>query len=167
MKILTLNCNACGAPLEVSAKAKYVTCRYCDAQLVVKQADSAAWTEAVEEIRDEVRALRRRAELEDLDREWEREREKYLVQGKHGTSEPSKVGSAAGGIFAAVFGVFWTIFAGAIFPPMAIFGVIFIVVAIFQGVSGTQKATALEAARRRYEERRRKLLAEIADGKRA
>ncbi len=45
---------------------------------------------------------------------------------KHKSSEPqSPLAAALMGIFVVCFGIFWTIMAGSMFPPMAIFGILF------------------------------------------
>lgn len=46
------------------------------------------------------------------------------------------------GIFVALFGVYWTILAWNAFPPFAIFGVIFIIVAVVQAVYNFKNATS-------------------------
>lgn len=43
------------------------------------------------------------------------------------------------GIFGICFGVFWTIMAGSLFPPMALFGILFIAIASVN-TYGTYKA---------------------------
>lgn len=104
-----LLCDACGAPLEVGPKARFVTCGYCDARLRVKHSESAAWTEKVERIAKKQKTLEKRQrrmaakqrrlerelavsklrdDLEELEREWDREREGYMVRQKSGALLP-------------------------------------------------------------------------------
>ena len=163
MKIVSLNCNNCGAPLEASRKARFVTCTFCDARLEIKQEGAAAWTEVLEDLRTEVRKLQRRSDLEQLDREWERERQEYMVRGKHGhVSAPSKAGAVLPLIFVVPFGLFWTGMASSMNAPslFPLFGILFIVFAIAMAMSTFSKAQQLEEARNRYQSRRRKLMRE-------
>ena len=83
MKLLALNCNHCGAPLEVPEKANYLTCTFCQTQLSVQRSGGAAYTEALEklderteQIADDVEILKLQAELDRLDREWTSGRER-------------------------------------------------------------------------------------------
>lgn len=74
METSKVACNGCGASLAITGSPQYVTCRLCRASLRIVRTDSAVFTELreqVEEIRDEVRALRRASELRDLDDAWE------------------------------------------------------------------------------------------------
>ena len=41
MNAETLNCNNCGAPINVPAAAKYATCAHCGTQLAIRRTDSA------------------------------------------------------------------------------------------------------------------------------
>lgn len=174
MKIVSLNCNNCGAPLEASRKARFVTCTFCDARLEIKQEGAAAWTEVLDDLRAEVRKLQRRSDLEQLDREWERERKNYLVRGKHGhVSAPSKVGAIFPLVIMVPFGLFWTAMAKGTGAPgiFPLFGLLFVIFAIAISMSMFSKAQQLEQARGRYQAKRRKLmrearedLEEIADG---
>jgi hypothetical protein len=167
MKVLSLACNHCGAPLEVRAKTRFATCQFCDAKLAIHQDGSAAYTEVLEEINERTGKIENRLanieiqnDVARIDREWEQEREGYYIQGKHGRRHlPSKAGSVAMSIVMAGFGIFWTTMASAVHGPMALFGVVFIGVAIVSGVWGFTKATQYESGRRAYERRRMSALA--------
>ncbi len=177
MKVISLNCNHCGAPLEVSAKAKYVTCGFCEANLVVEHTGSSYSTAVLEEIREttaqlarDVAEIKSSSELEQLDKQWERQRSQHMVTGKHGQqSLPTKTGAVVLGTAMGGFGLLWTLFAGGIvsmgigsgapafigiFP---LFGLIFIGVAVFGAISTYNKADSYERARQRYESQRRQL----------
>ena len=131
---------------------------FCNTQLAVKHEGAAHWTEALEDVRDELAALKRKSEIAELDREWELERETFMVTGQNGVkSLPGKTSSGVGMVFVVVFGIFWTMFAGAMFPPMALFGIVFIAVGVIAGLNGMNKASKYEAAQRRYRKRRREL----------
>lgn len=172
MKILSLSCDKCGAPLDVPAKVRRVTCTYCNSRLEVRRTGGTAYTslldsidERTARIAEDVAALREEQELERVDREWQMERARHLVQGKRGEYIPTRSGSLVGGLLAAAFGVFWvgmTLSMGApgFFP---VFGVIFIAVAIFGAVRGASKASSFENARRRYQRRRRETLRSLRE----
>ena len=83
VRVEPLRCNGCGAPLSVPESANFVTCQHCRAQLAARRNESAAYTEVLEEftkqtaeLRGQVRKLTLQNELEALDREWERQRER-------------------------------------------------------------------------------------------
>lgn len=113
-------------------------------------------------------------ELERLDREWELEREKYYVIGKHGHRYIPTVGQSIGGaVVIGVFGVFWTVMAVSItsgapdFGPFAIakiffplFGIVFTSVGVYLGITASKKARDYEAALAAYHRRRAALTRE-------
>ncbi len=84
---------------------------------------------------DALNELKAQNELAQLDREWELERESYMVTGKYGHRHiPGKASSLLGGLFVVGFGIFWTTMATSmtgfggpsalsLFP---LFGVLFI-----------------------------------------
>ncbi|QEG41106.1 hypothetical protein [Roseimaritima ulvae] len=178
MKLLSVRCNHCGAPLEIPKSARYVTCGFCDAQLAVHRSGNAYSTELLEEIKQttdglvrDVAQLKKSTEIEQLDREWELRQSELHIHGKNGrVSVPSKTGALFGSGFAVAFGVFWMIMAGgitfagvgmgapAVIGIFPLFGLVFILVAIFGGISQYQKADEYERARTRYQQHRRKLL---------
>lgn len=140
MSVETLNCNECGALIQVPSVAKYATCNRCGAHLVVRRTDVATFTESAprpgaprgpeggpgwrdpdRQREDELRMRDMAARLDDLayenalmrlDREWDFERERYMIQGRYGSrSVPSKTvgivfmvlgGMAAFGVVVAV-----------------------------------------------------------------
>ncbi len=164
MELTTVSCNSCGAPLQVPAGAKFVTCNHCSCQLAVKHTDSVTFTEQLgeisertEQIAEDVAELKYRQELEDLDRQWERERESYMVSDKHGRRHvPSRAGGLIGAVVAVVFGIFWiktTSHGGA--PAMfPLFGVLFIVVGIFVGIGSCSDANDYRKAEQAYRRKR-------------
>lgn len=176
MKLLSLNCNHCGAPLEAPEKTRYLTCAYCNSRLEVKREGQAVYTEVLEAIEErtsriaeDVETIKLQNELERLDREWTMRRDRYMTRDKDGHMRvPSVGGSLAGGLIAGVFGVLWTGFtlsmgAPAIFP---IFGAVFTVVAIVGGFTGLNRADQYRQAKTAYEARRRKVLAELRGARR-
>ncbi len=164
MELTTVSCNSCGAPLQIPADARFVTCNHCSAQLAVKHNESVTFTELLGEIgqqtqriAEDVAELKYRQELEDIDRQWEQERETYMVAGKHGHRHiPSTFGSAVSGIVVVVFGLFWTVVASQMpGPPIfPCFGVLFIGFGVVTCIAGFAKAQQYTAAEQRYRRRR-------------
>lgn len=132
-------------------------------------AGGAPATDAVaDRLADQLAETRYQNELERVDREWQIEREKYMVADKYGrrhipTTGTGKLTAVGGGIF----GAFWTIMAfsitsGApdagpfsiakIFFPL--FGVAFTIGAIAYGIHLTGKAEAYNRAFAAYQARR-------------
>lgn len=120
METVAINCNHCGAPIEVSPRTRFVTCAHCGSPLAVHRGEGSVYTERLEEIdrrtaniedrtteiQDRVERLSLQAELEELDRDWERERERYMVTDSEGrTTEPSSANAALGLVAAVVFGI--------------------------------------------------------------
>lgn len=85
MKLISLNCNHCGAPIQVPDDARYATCRFCESQLAVERLDGA-WTtrvllqiqEQTEVLSTDVQELKQSLAVEQLDRQWDLERRRYL-----------------------------------------------------------------------------------------
>lgn len=168
MKLMSVNCNHCGAPLQVAEAARFVTCGYCETQLSVEHSGSAVYTQVLEEIRQttekleqDVASLKRSSVVEQLDREWMIEREKYMVSTQNGGREiPSAGGSIVGGVVAVVFGIFWTIMVSSMGAPgfFPLFGLLFIGAGIFSMFAHVGKAGDYRAAEARYQRRRRELM---------
>jgi hypothetical protein len=107
-------------------------------------------------------------ELARIDREWEMERQQYLVRTRYGVRTVPTAGMGIGmAIVAGVFGTLWTIMAIAItgaapaFGPFAVakvifplFGVFFILFGIGFGVYCYKMAQRYEEAFRAYQVRR-------------
>ena len=176
MKLLSLNCNKCGAPLDVPGKVRYLTCQYCSAKLSVQRSNGAAYTEVLEDIdertekiADDVETIKLQNRLERLDREWNGWRVGYMIRGKDGEySIPTMAGSMVGGLFVAAFGVVWIIFAFSMGAPVffPLFGVIFIAFALFGTITVSRKARAYKDHQRRYESERRDAIRELDERQR-
>jgi hypothetical protein len=121
-----------------------------------------------EPVRQQLAETRYQVELTRIDREWELERQRYLIRNGYGFRQ---VPTAGVGIAAAVvgggFGTLWTIIAIAItswapnFGPFAIvkivfplFGIFFTVFGITMGVYIYRRAKLHEQRFREYEARR-------------
>lgn len=171
MRIQSVSCNHCGAPLDVSPKTRYATCAFCGSRLEIHRSGNAVYSEVLEQvaarteqIADDVETIKLQNELERLDREWAMGREHYMIRGKNGEyNVPSSGGSIAGAVIAGLFGIFWITMAISTGAPwfFPCFGIFFILFAIFAAVFGSRKAGAYQSAQREYESRRRELLRQI------
>ncbi len=92
MKLESINCNHCGAPLEVSEAANFVTCHHCDAQLAIKRTSSASFTEEIAELAESTSRLNEQLaqiayqnELERLDRDWQQARKRHGIHDQQGS----------------------------------------------------------------------------------
>lgn len=110
MKLLSLNCNQCGAPLEAPQKAKSVVCTFCEARLAVKQTASAFYTESLEHveaptqtIQNDAEEIRVQKELLRIDREWDEQREGFVRRDQHGNIRvPSRSDAISIGVGVAI-----------------------------------------------------------------
>ena len=112
--------------------------------------------------------VREQNELARIDREWEMERERYMVHGRYGRRDiPTPVGSIVMALVVGGFGVFWTVMAFSMssgFPdegPMPLFktcfplfGVLFTVGGVVQAVRAYNKANQYRQAEAAYRARR-------------
>ena len=177
----SLNCNSCGAPIEIPASAQFVKCNHCHANLRIRRSGGGTFTEAVEKLQEttdqlaqQIDQLTQQNELAALDRQWEIEKESFKIQSKDGPSRLPTQGAAwAGGIGVVFFGGLWTILAFAMtqsapnFGPFAaakvvfpLFGLGFIAFGIFMAMSAHQAAQNYRSAERNYRRRRAELMRE-------
>jgi DNA-directed RNA polymerase subunit RPC12/RpoP len=125
MRLVSLTCNQCGAPLEVPEKVQFVTCAYCSARLTIHHSGNAVYSESLDEIEkrtaeiaDDLETIKLQNELESLDRQWMLDRERYKVKGEDGHySVPGQAGSIVAMVVAAGFGLFWTVGAASMGAP--------------------------------------------------
>jgi hypothetical protein len=111
----------------------------------------------------QIEALKQqRAEIEQLDRDWQREREEFVVVEKFGyRSIPTRWGTIVNAIAIVIFGIVWVAVSlgrTPFFFPMV--GVLVSVVGVIVCVPRYNKASAHDAAYERYQRRRAALLAE-------
>ncbi|MBK8975855.1 MAG: hypothetical protein IPM29_08000 [Planctomycetes bacterium] len=78
METLSLRCSNCGAPLQADASARQLSCGHCGVRLRVVGQGGEWFTEVLEELRADQRALRSQVdairiqrEIAQLDRQWE------------------------------------------------------------------------------------------------
>ena len=105
-------------------------------------------------------------EIAQLDREWELERENYMVVGKNGHRHiPGKASSVFVGIFTVGFGIFWTAMAASmigfggdgVFSIFPLFGVLSVLFGAGMSIYAFVKAGQYEQAQQRYQRRRREM----------
>ncbi len=167
MEIVSLNCNSCGAPLDVEAGTNFVTCIHCGARLAVKRTGNSAYTEILEKldkktdaIAAQLEEITRQNEIDRIDREWEQEREKYLTRHKDGRmTEPHAAGGIIMAVFAGGFGIFWMVMASRVGGAMGLFGLVFIGFAVYIAIWNTRMADRYAKAQERYRQRRARALA--------
>ena len=118
----------------------------------------------------QLHAIRQQNEIALLDRQWELDRQKYLIAGHNGVLHiPNKHENIVGSIVVVVFGGFWTIMAadvtagssdsfGRLFP---LFGILFMIVGIAGGLRSYKPPTRYEEALKRYEARCRQLMGRV------
>lgn len=177
MKVISLNCNHCGAPLEIPAKARFATCGFCEARLAVEHVGNSYSTSVLEDLKEttnqiarDVAEIKSSNEIQNLDAQWQRDRVRHLVTGKHGQqSLPTKSGAVVGGVMIAGFGLLWTIMATGIssagsrmgapgvFGIFPLFGVLFIGFGIVMSFVTYSRAEAYEKANKKYLAERRRL----------
>jgi len=167
-----LRCNNCGAPLQVPRSANFITCNHCHTQLAVRREGTASYTEALEQVSrqtealtEQVRYLTYQNELAALDRQWETERQRYMIKDKHGNRRvPGEASSIIGGSLMGIMGlVFLGISASAGEGMPGFMGVILLVGGIVAAIYGVSKAQAYRAAYRRFQTRRAALSPDQVD----
>jgi hypothetical protein len=129
---------------------------------------------AADHLADHLAEMRQQNELARIDREWQMEREQYMIPDRYGRRHVPTAGFGVGGaVVGGLFGVFWTIMAFAItggapdhgpFPIAKVFfplfGVVFTVAAIGYGLYTASRAEKYQAAFRAYQQRRARALGE-------
>lgn len=120
-----------------------------------------------DKLAEQLAETRYQNELARIDREWQIERERYMIAGKTGRHLPTAGEGLVTAVVGGVFGVFWTVMAFSMtsgapdFGPFAIanvvmplFGVVFTVGAIGLGIYAMNKAQAYNQAFAAYQRRR-------------
>lgn len=154
MTVAMFKCAYCGAPMQVHANTGRVDCAYCGAQ-----GERKGETQPDGRIADELEAIRLRSELFNLERDWARVRESYLVCDTIGRRfEPSvEAQSCASGflvVFAAVLGM---IFMFSSVPLLIVF--LLVVAAVWVKMYlNLERAKDFESQRDTYTRRRERLL---------
>lgn len=165
MQTETVTCGGCGAPLTIPENVEYVSCKFCHAQLHVQRNQSVVFTEVMkslqqqtERLADNTEVLRIQNEIALLDREWEQQSAGLMVHGKHGSvSVPDKTSTVLVGIFVVAFGLMWTCIAGVMFPPFALFGILFVAIAMWNIIKQHNNAGRYAELQAAHEIKRNKL----------
>lgn len=174
MKIVALDCNQCGAALEVGARTRFATCAYCGTKLQIHHTDSSHFSEVLEKIEattnqlaDDVAELKMREQVERIDRGWQERRQRFMARAKDGTTSiPTMGGAIVLGLVGSVAGVAWMLFTRSIGGPLdstmarifPYFGLVFAALTLVGAMHTARQAKAYERARRRYEQERRAAL---------
>jgi hypothetical protein len=121
-----------------------------------------------EHLADQLAEVKHQNELAQLDREWEIERQQYLIRNRLGVAQVPTAGMGIGmAVVGGLFGVFWTVMAAAItgsapdVGPFSIakvffplFGVVFTLAAIGFGIYTYSRAQKYQEAFAAYKARR-------------
>ena len=174
MKTKKVCCQSCGADLEVDESIRFVTCNFCGSKLEIVHGTTTTHSRLLEEIgektdrmSEDLKVIRLQNELERVDREWQVQREGLMTKDKDGgRSKPTAGGSVIGAAIAAVFGIIWIGMASSVSSAggpagIQLFGVVFIVAAIFMAIGGVNRAGRYQQAEAEMQRKRRKLKAEI------
>ncbi|PKN45903.1 MAG: hypothetical protein CVU59_07665 [Deltaproteobacteria bacterium HGW-Deltaproteobacteria-17] len=171
LKMLTLSCNECGAPIDVPERTNFFTCNFCGSRLSVQRTEGASYTETLEALdrktetlAREVEVLKLQNELERVDREWQEELKQYMVRDNNGNeSVPTSGGSIIGGFVAIVFGIGWMVQAVSVNAPafLPLVGLGFIGMGVYMGFSGYNKSLTYKAAYQRHLGRRDDLIRQL------
>jgi len=170
-EIVSVRCNHCGAPLQIAANARFLTCTYCGSQLEVHRSGGAVYTEVLQDIdartqriEHDVADIKRQNAIEQLDRQWAIQRQSFLVRNKDGSTDvPTVAGGIVGAVIAVVAGIAWIIFTASAGAPgfVPLFGLVFIGGGVFSAISTLGKASGYSSAESQYQVQRAQLLREM------
>ena len=161
MRIVEVNCNNCGAPLEVSKRARFVTCGFCKSKLKIGHTDTSSFTEALEDIRSELGKIRRQNDIETLDREWMQQRESSVRHHRNGqTGVPSVAAGVGMMIFTVTVGVIWMSFAISMGAPgpFPLFGLVFAAFGVVTGLTVISRGKSYQRQASQYRRKRREMM---------
>ncbi|MCF7790021.1 MAG: hypothetical protein K9N47_28130 [Prosthecobacter sp.] len=171
METLSVRCNHCGAPLQVSDATRFVTCQFCQSSLEVKRTESSIFTEEVARIAENTGKMAESLEVITLQNEIERlDRENAPALAATSVREAKGAeGSIAiiGLLMVIIFGVFFAVSSsqhGApfIFP---LFGGCFVLIGLirlFSVISKSTEGSSQDGKSSSYETRREELLKKLA-----
>jgi len=113
--------------------------------------------ETTPEREESLARLQREAEVARIDREWDYQREQYMVRGKYGNRYyPSRFAGIASMVIGTLFGLIWIgVSLGSNAPTFfPLIGIVVIVAGIANGVASFSKADSLQEAEEEYRNRR-------------
>lgn len=166
--LLSLNCNNCGAPLQIRASVRFVTCSHCKSQLSVQQSGGVYFTQLLERVAQQTDAMagnletiKLQNELERIDREWQMRQGELMSTDKHGrTHKPSPVGPIIGMV---VLGIFATVVLSfpAIPPVFLVFLAAMFGMLVWKLFSESSRAAQWREAEASYQQQRAQLRADL------
>lgn len=169
MKVTKVCCQGCGADLPVDESIRFATCNHCHARLEIVHDPTVTHTRLLEhigrnteEMAGNLRVIELQNDLERLDREWDRRRERFMVTGKNGhRSIPTQAGSLILGGIMVFMGIVVMSMTSQMGGPGPLFGLVFIGVAIFSAISGMSKSTSHQNAKNAFTRQRNDLIRQI------
>jgi DNA-directed RNA polymerase subunit RPC12/RpoP len=173
METQSVQCNHCGAPLEVGKATRFVTCQFCNSQLEVKRTESTVFTEEIakitqntERMAGSLEVLELQNDLERLDREWAASNPVSFNKNGQPVEQTGRGGAAFGMAFAIFFAVICFSMAGAAssFGAPGIFALVPVgmgIFAIVAAILGMGKANDYETRKSQYEQRRAVMAARL------
>lgn len=102
MDTFSVRCNHCGAPLQIGADTRFVTCQFCQCQLEVRRTDSAVFTEEVARIAENTGKMAGNLKVIELQNEIEQ-----LDRDLGGEPDARKRVGIGAQVFMVAFGIFW------------------------------------------------------------
>ncbi len=180
MEIIKINCNSCGAGLQIPDKVEFFNCSFCGSQLKMVKSAGAQFTEVVGELVEHTEAISQNTNIiqlekaiERLDRDWERRKEQLGLEEHDGSNRQVAI-TIMGGVASLAFIIFWINGASSMSShfddPMAkvfpLFGVAMLVIVLINMLSTPQKLSSFQKAKQQYEEKRRELLTELQQARR-
>ncbi|MBI1249754.1 hypothetical protein GC197_18160 [bacterium] len=109
MNLIVLNCQQCGAPLEIPVGLTHVTCAHCGAALVVRQQGSIYFTEKIKSLekhtgrmQSEIDQLKRDQAIDQFEKSWKEKTSSDSLPQKDDYILPM-VGAIALGIITLAF----------------------------------------------------------------
>jgi hypothetical protein len=156
------NCNLCGASLEINPKTNFATCSKCGTKLAIVRTPTSIFTEVVDaesvgKLADQLNELALQTELNRIDLEWQREREKYMIQTQYGKFIPGKNDGIMFFLFLLVVGIVFIISAATLNPasvPGIMFGIFPIIIGIAALVLFNSRFVDYKRAESEYTRRR-------------
>ncbi len=134
---------------------------------LIRGASATSETQSEKYLADQLAEIKHNNELVKIDKDWEIEREQYLLYGRYGKKLPPSTALATQYFFGSAFGIFWTIMAVSITGnapnegPFAIakigfplFGIIFTIGLVAYGIHIHSRAKQYEKALANYKTRR-------------
>lgn len=172
METVSVRCNHCGAPLEVDAETRFVTCQFCHSSLEVKRTGTSLFTQEIEKIArntehmaGSLEVIELQNEIERLDREWMAGNPVSFDKNGRPLAEPS----TGGAIFQMAFTVFFAIVCLGMAGSMASFGgggfaivpVCMAIFAIVASIMGMSKAGGHQKRKEAYLQQREEMVARL------